>query len=438
MRKILCLCYIITLPLLQFAQINTYEIDSTYANNVYWKRLSGLRTSIKPFFDEQVQSELKEILSDPNTPVHLGKYLYYRDSIAKIFSEYGLPAELQLIAFANTSFNDNFFAENGETGMWPLPYYLGAKYGLTINSYVDQRKNLYASTRAAAKSLADLYHIYRDWYFTIAAFRCGPVEMNKAIRMASNSLDYFTAEPFIDYTYRKAFSRYMASLYVVNNYAKHQIVPIKYVLPVLDTVCTPRTFTLQQLADATRTPISLLVKLNYEYKKQIVPSKPYHHCFTLPANKVANFYSHLEKLAYDEEQKRIKDSMARVEILVNKFNPDSTDYQVLVVNGKLTVLDSAGKTVDPDIPIKTTENGEQDASGNRWVFYTVKKGDALYLLADLFDATVNDIKRWNKLHSNTIQNGQRLKFLVPANQYSKYSSINRMSASQKQKVRKKD
>ena len=96
-------------------------------------------------------------------------------------------------------------------------------------------------------------------------------------------------------------------------------------------------------------------------------------------------------------------------------------------------------TIDPDIPIKTDQpKGEADKTGNRWVFYTVKRGDALYLLADLFDANVKDIKRWNKLRSNTIQKGQRLKFLVAANKYITYSSINRMSASQKQKVRRKD
>jgi len=418
------------------AQVS-YETDSTFKENVYWKRMSAIRSIIPTYFDEQIQAEIKEILAHPNTPLALGKYSYYQDSISKIFSQYGLPAELQLIALSNTWFENGYSSETGETGMWPMPYYIGIKYGLKINSYVDERKNLFASTRAAAQSLADLYHIYRDWYFTIAAFTCGPVEMNKAMRMASNSMDYFTVEPYIDYKHRKAFSRYMAFNYVVNYFDKHNIVPAGYYLPKLDTVCTPHTFTLQELAKATKTPISLMLKLNEQYRKGIVPHLPYPNCFTVPKSKAANFGKYLEKLAYEAEQKRIKDSMIRIEKLIKKFKPDSSPYQILVMDGLLTVLDSTGKKIDPDAPLKTGES-EQNTGGNRWVFYTVKKGDALYLLADVFDATLSDVKRWNKLRSNTIRKGQRLKFLVPANRYSRYSSINRMSASQKQKVRRKD
>jgi membrane-bound lytic murein transglycosylase D len=261
--------------------------------------------------------------------------------------------------------------------------------------------------------------------------------MNKAIRMASNSMDYFTVEPFIESSHRKDLSRFMAFLYVTNYFDKHHIAPDNFILPELDTLCTPQTFSLRELATATQTPMSLMLKLNRQYRKQIVPHLPHPHCFTIPKSKTANFNAYLIKLAEEAEQKRIQDSMVRVQKLIDKFRPDSTKYQVLVMDGVLTVLDSAGKKIDPDAPIKTDANG-QNATGNRWVFYTVKKGDALYLLSDLFDANLADVKRWNKLRSNTIVRGQRLKFLVPANKYGLYSSINRMSATQKQKLRRKD
>lgn len=418
-------------------QGQSYKVDSAFDNNVYWKRLSSVRSIIPPYYDTLIQTEIKEILGNSETPAALGRYNYYRDTIAKIFSEYGIPEELQLIALSNTWIDNDFNAISGETGMWPLPFYIGKKYGLNINSYVDERKHIASSTRATAKALADLYHIYRDWYFTIAAFSCGPVEMNKAIRMASNSMDYFTVEPFIEYSHRKDFSRFMAFMYVTNYFDKHHIAPKQYALPLLDTVCTPRTFTLQELAIATQTPQALMLKINKQYRKQIVPHLPHPHCFAVPKSKAANFNKYLIKLAKEEEEKRIQDSMVRVQKLMDKFRPDSTKYQVLVLDGRLSVLDSTGKKIDPEAPIITNSNSS-NATGNRWVFYTVKKGDALYLLSDLFDANLADVKRWNKLRSNTIVRGQRLKFLVPANKYGFYSSINRMSATQKQRVRRRD
>ncbi len=415
-----------------------YDVDSTFRNSVYWKRMKTLGSGVTPYYDEQVLAEIKAMLKDPRTPAAIGRYEFYRDSIAHIFQQLKLPAELQLVAFANTFFEEGHVSPSGETGMWPLPYYVGKKYGLNISSYVDQRRNLFSSTYAAAHSLADLYHIYNDWYFTIAAFRCGPVEMNKAIRLASNSLDYFTVEPYIDYSYRKAFSRFMASLYVVHYYKEHGLEKKPWFLPVLDTACTPRTLNFQELASGSKTPIALFSRLNYQYKKKVVPNSPYHHCFVLPKSHVKSFHAYLKKLDHLDEQKRIKDSMERVAKLIEKFNPDSTGYQVLVMEGRLTVLDSAGKKVDPDIPIKTDQKTQTNPGGNRWVFYTVKRGDALILLADCFEASVRDVKRWNRIRGNTIRKGQRMKFLVPANRYKKYSSINRMSASQKQRLRRRD
>lgn len=436
MKQFLCFLLFLSFANLSQGQSVNYNTDTSYNNNVYWKRLQSLTSTVKPYFDEQIQEEINSLLRNPKTPEALGKYFAYQDTISKLLGQYGLPKEMQLIAFSNTFMNVAYKAESGETGCWPLPYYVGKKYELTINSYVDERRDLYASTLAASKSLADLYHIYRDWYFTISVFKCGPVEMNKAIRMASNSLDYFVVEPYIDGKYRKAFSRFMASMYVVNFHQLHQLKPTEFTSPTLDTICTPRTFTFREIASGSKISYSSLLELNPSFKKQMVLHKPNSHCFRVKKGDKAKFYSFIEKIKYQEEQKRIKDSLDRVEKYRQKFKPDSSDYSIIILDGKLTVLDSAGNVVDPDKPIITDK--ESDAVGNRWVYYTVKKGDVLYLLTDVFDVSLKDVKRWNKLRSNTIVRGQRLRFLVPANKYSTYSSINRMNASQKQRLRRKD
>ena len=418
------------------AQVVDYSVDSIYEDNVYWKRLQTVSLTIKPFFDNQIQEEIKSLLRNPETPKALGKYFYYQDTIKSLLSGYGLPAEMENIPFCNTFMNIAYRSQNGETGCWPLPYYVGKKYGLVINSYIDERRDLYKSTEAAAKSLADLYHIYRDWYFTIAAFSSGPLEMNKAVRKAGNSLDYFVVEPYIAAQHRKTFSRFMASIYVINFYQEHQLQVVQYTLPILDTVCSQRSFSFGEIAEGANINYSDLVRFNPMYKKNEVLHKPVPHCFVVRKEDKSKYYSFIKKLEYQEEQKRIADSLAKVKKYYEKFQPDSTNYQIIVLDGKLTVLDSAGKVVDPDKPL-IAEQAELETK-NRWVYYTVKRGDALYLLADVFDCNLKDLKRWNKLRSNTIVRGQRLKILVPASKYSKYSSINRMSASQKQKLRRKD
>ncbi len=416
-----------------------YDVDSIYADNVYWKRMQLLNTTIKPFFDEQIEGEIKEMLHNPSTPKALSQYLYYKDTIASIFKRYGLPAELQLVAFANTYMNESNVEPTGETGMWPLSYFIGKKYQLTINSFVDERRNFFESTNVASNSLADLYHIYKDWYFTIAAFKSGPVEMNKAVRLASNTLDYFIVEPYIDYSYRKAFSRFMASLYVANYYQLHNVKVPVLKIPQLDTVLTPRTFSFQRISMASNTPLQLVKAYNPQYKNEIVPNFPYPHPITSSLKGKDSFKKYLVYLEIEEENKRINDSLDRVKFLIEKYNPDSTQYKVLVLDGKLSVIDSLGNLVDVDKPLVIDKELNQaiEENGTRWVYYTVKSGDNLGLLSDCFDASQADIKRWNKLKGTTLMKNQKLKFLVPASKYSKYSGINKMTNAQKQKLRKK-
>jgi|GEM_PF-2563439 len=419
-----------------FAQ--KYDVDTIFQHNVYWKRMQQIPTVIKPFFDEQIEQEIREMLHNPKIAESLAVYHAHKDSISAIFKKYGLPTELQLVAFANTYMKEDYLASTGESGMWPLSYYIAKKYQLKVNSFVDERKNLFMATEAAAKSLADVFHIYRDWYFTIAAFRSGPVEMNKAIRLASNSLDYFVVEPYMDYTYRKSFSRYMASLYVVNFYMLHNIkIPIAKHID-LDTVYTPRTFTFDKIALGSNLPVSQLKKYNYQYKNGIVPNFPAPHPITMPKKNKDSFKRYLIYMDQLDENKRIDDSMERVKLLVEKFRPDTSQYQIIVLNGLLSVIDSMGNVIDVDKPFNNGNTIESDNGGNRWVYYTVKSGDNLGLLADCFDTYVNNIKSWNNLRSSTIMKGQRLKFMVAANKYGQYSNINTMSASQKARLRKKD
>ena len=433
--------FILFIALFNILNINLnaqyYTTDTVFANNAYWKRLKSLPNAIKPYFDEQIENEIKLFLNNPKTPAAIAKYHYYSDSISKIFDKFGLPKELQLIAFANTLCDDNFLASTGETGQWPLQYFIGKKYQLIINSFVDERRDIYASSLAAAKSLADLYHIYKDWYFTIAAFRSGPVAMNKAMRLASNAMDYFTVEPYIDESYRKSFSKFMAALYVVNFYSQHNIKLMTYKSVMLDTVAVTRTFTFQRIAESSNTPLQIIRQYNSKYKNEIVPNFPYPHIILLPLKGVDSFKKHLAYLIKEEENKTINDSLERVKKLFDLFRPDTSFYKILVLDGKLTVIDSLGNPVNLDKPA-AIEVQETNNVGIKWIYYSIKTNDNLPLIADCFDVTVTDIKKWNKLSNNNLVKGKRLKIMIPANKFTKYNAVNTMNMAQKQKLRKKD
>jgi membrane-bound lytic murein transglycosylase D len=110
-------------------------------------------------------------------------------------------------------------SRSGAAGMWQFMYSTGRLYGLTINSVVDERKDPVKATHAAARYIKDLYDIYKDWVLVIAAYDCGPGNVNKAIKRSGNKKDYWDIYYRLPMETRGYIPQYIAAAYAVNYYA---------------------------------------------------------------------------------------------------------------------------------------------------------------------------------------------------------------------------
>ncbi len=200
----------------------------------------------------------------------------------------------------------------------------------------------------------------------------------------------------------------MASMYVVNYYALHQVKKEKFSWPLLDTIQTPRNFSLSTLATACKMPLADFRYLNAKFRKDIVPAEPERYSFVIPRAKKVNFYQFYKEILAKEELKRVNDSIIEAQQIIEKLRFDSFPFTIVQRDGKLMAIDSVGKEIDPDAP--SNKPAEFSHTQDRWVYYTVKSGDVLYLLEDIFDVPLNYIKKWNGLRSNTIGKGTRIKF----------------------------
>ena len=318
--------------------------------------------------------------------------------IEDIFDYYKLPVELKYMAVIESALHTNAVSRMGATGLWQFMYSTGRQYGLTINSIVDERRDPVKATHAAAKYLMDLYNIYKDWVLVIAAYNCGPGNVNKAIRRSGNKKDYWDIFYRLPRETRGYIPQYVAATYAINYYAEHNIRPLPLNFPVAtDTIMINKDIHLVQISEVMKIPYGELRALNSQYRTGLVPGSTKPLALTLPMSHLGDFID-------------LNDTIRR--------------YKSDVYLNKTTRIADPSRTAwaPPDIKGKTK------------LLYTVKEGDNLGFISEWYRVGLSELRYWNNIYRNTIRIGQTLAIYVDPSKAENYSKINSMSFSEKQAI----
>ena len=326
---------------------------------------------------------------------------YYFPIFEETLDKYNVPLELKYLPIIESALNQRAVSRAGATGLWQFMYLTGKQYKLEINTYVDERKDPRKSTEAAARFLSDLYKIYGDWQLVIAAYNCGPGNVNKAIRRSGGKRNFWEIYNWLPRETRGYVPAFIAAHYIFEYHNEHQIYKKDLnFISVTDTIMITKKLHLQQVADVLKIDIEKLRDLNPQYSKDIIPAKNKAYQLRLPFDKTAEFIT-LQDSIY-----KYKDT-----IFFNPSRPVITpaNYQ-------------ASKYVAP-LPSKDMVA----------VTYTIKAGDNVGFIADWFDVGLSNLKYWNNIgRRNLIRGGQKLTIYVHKSKAAKYKKIDKMSFAQKQ------
>lgn len=412
-KQLFIVLYLVLLPLAGKSEV----IDSIFLKDVWYLRMEKAKKEIPVFYNEQVKKQIGLYLKNTGgkTTELIGKINYYTPILESKFQKNGLPTQLILAAFANTEFDPTYVSEEGYTGVWPISYAIAKKYNLKTTSYIDERRNIYKSTDASVKYFKDLQHIYKDWLLTVSAFGTGPINVNMALRRCNDNVSYYKVHECLTLKEQEIMVKFMALWYVYTYHNEHKLTPTRFKIPVTDTVMVHKELAFGLVAENLEVSMDQLRLLNPEFREDIIPASATGYALYLP-----------EK---DADEFRTKREIF-FRVLVDTTAIDST---ILLNNNNpiLTFENDSSTTI-------TTPKPSTGNSGKKMIYYKVKSGDVLGLIADIFDCNVSDIKKWNGLRSDKIYSGKKLKIYVPASKIDYYRKMDQYTLNEKRKIANKD
>ena len=340
------------------------------SDSVYIDRLSRIPSIIEMPFNDIVKKYIEAYTGRLRNKVSfmLAAANFYMPMFEEALDTYDLPMELKYLPIIESALNPKALSRQRASGLWQFMLRTGKQYGLETNSLVEERFDPQKSTWAAVRYLKELYDIYKDWNLVLAAYNCGPGNVNKAIRRAGGSTDYWELYPFLPKETRGYVPGFIAANYVMTYYCEHGICPMDSQLPaVSDTIHIDKDLHLQQVASVCDIDIEQLRSLNPQFKKDIVPGNSKVYALRLPNNTVNTFIERQDSIYAYEASK------------------------YLGKRRTVTVSDGTAKN----------SKGAQ--------YHKIRNGENLGSIARRYGVSVNQIRNLNGIKGNNIRAGRTIR-----------------------------
>ncbi|HLA54710.1 MAG TPA: LysM peptidoglycan-binding domain-containing protein [Flavobacterium sp.] len=311
---------------------------------------------------------------------------YYFPMFEEALARQNVPLEIKYLAVVESALNPKAVSRVGATGLWQFMYQTGKQYNLNIDSYVDDRSDPLKASEAAAQYMTNMYKIFGDWDLVLASYNSGPGNVAKAIRRSGGQQNYWNIRKNLPKETAGYVPAFLATMYIYEYHKEHGIVPERALVKhfATDTIMIKHQLSFKQISDLIDIPMAQLQMLNPSYKLNTVPYySDQTHFLRLPQDKIALFTSNEEKIyAYASHEESLREKPL-TRLAYNSREKDSAaDY----------TLDR--KTV------------------TRTKFHKVRRGDNLSEIADRYDVSISQIKKWNKLKSNKAPLGRNLKIMT--------------------------
>jgi len=355
--------------------VNDYAPDSVpvFDSLTYAKRFEALNAN-SPFsivYNSRIRGyvNLYAKRRKRTTAKMLGLAPMYFPIFEETLDRYNMPLELKYLAIVESALNPKAKSRVGAAGLWQFMYRTGKAFGLEVTSYYDERSDVYKSTDAACRYLKKLHKMYGDWDLALAAYNCGPGNVNKAIRRSGGKKSYWEIRSFLPRETRGYVPAFLAVNYIMNYASEHNIYPKMPDIGCfkVDTVALSDHLSFAQISEYLDIPLEYIEFLNPTYKQNFIPNTGEANTLCLPVGKMGDFLTNESKIYALKTDKDKKDSIAFAQ----------------------------------KKPVIATNRGNATV-------YKVRSGDILGSIANRYHCRVSQLKDWNNLYSDRLRIGQKL------------------------------
>ncbi|MBR7157380.1 MAG: transglycosylase SLT domain-containing protein, partial [Bacteroidales bacterium] len=420
---------------------DSVEFFSNIPDSVYIAKIKKMNSFIPIPYNHIVRNQI--IAYTEKMPTFSKKILalseYYLPIFEEILDYYGLPKELKAMAIIESGLNPVAVSRARAKGMWQFMYRTALQYNLHINSYVDERLDPIKATHAAAKYLRDAYTIFGDWALAISSYNCGTGNVNKAIRRAGGSKEFWDIYPYLPRETRGYVPAFVGALYLLSYHKEYpNLTPEAPVtMPAhVDTFAVKENLHFEQIAHNIDIKVETLRLLNPQYIHDIIPGNEKEYILQLPYNYTAAFIEKQDSIY------NYKDSVYFNPIVYNKIKQAAAESQSTKVYHKVRSGETLGgiamkyrvslnnllrwnglskkSIIRPGQRLVIYRNGGGPAvsSGSKatttksggYEYYTIKRGDTLSGIAYKCGISLNSLLKLNGLSKNSkIYPGRKLK-----------------------------
>lgn len=308
---------------------------------------------------------------------------YYFPLFEDALAKQNVPLEIKYLAVVESALNPKAVSRVGATGLWQFMYQTGKQYNLNIDSYVDDRSDPLKASEAAAQYMTNMYKIFGDWDLVLASYNSGPGNVAKAIRRSGGQQNFWNIRKYLPQETQGYVPAFLATMYIYEYHKEHGIVPNRAIVKhfATDTIMIQKQISFKQLSDLLDIPVAQLQMLNPQFKLNVVPAYfDNKHFLRLPLDKIAVFTSNEEKIyAYVQHEMDLREKpFSRFQSIASRDSIESGESYTV----------------------------------SRTKFHKVKRGDNLSEIADRYDVSMSDLKKWNKLKSNKAPLGRKLKIIT--------------------------
>src|SRR5437868_10483769 len=329
----------------------------------------------------------------------------YRDMISRVLQEEGMPQDLIYLAQAESAFQPLALSRAGARGIWQFVAWRGNEYGLRHTWWVDERQDPEKATRAAARHLRDLYSMYGDWYLAMAAYNCGPGNVQKGIERTGYADFWELYKRNVLPRETKNYVPIIVALTLIAKDAAHYGIQADPEPPVATDMVKPgRAIDLRLVAETIDVDVETLRTLNPSLLRLATPDDPSFELH-LPAGSAERFSAEIAEIPADKWVSWRRHRVEAGETLTSI----GKKYHVTPVAIAAANNLEHGAALGPGEKLIIPATQAQTEIKRRLVSYRVRRGDTFLGIADRYAVSADDLRKWNHLKANRVSLGMVLR-----------------------------